>query len=130
MTNEKPIARCKNSRCNMTFSVWASDDKTCPECEGEMQFTPNEKDQEFREENKNDWISEYFELYKKGRQNKSPIDYIDYYESRHFILKLLEADRKIQKEEVLKSIDLMIEHGYDKEWGSLKMLRAEIIQNS
>jgi hypothetical protein len=66
---------------------------------------PNEKDQEFREENKNDWISEYFELYKKGRQNKSPIDYIDYYESRHFILKLLEADRKIQKEEFNKILN-------------------------
>ena len=43
--------------------------------------------------------------------------------------KIILADRKIQKEKWLKEIDLMIEQGYDKEFGSLKMLRAEIIQN-
>jgi len=30
------IAKCK--QCFMKFDVWISDDKTCPECEGEIEF--------------------------------------------------------------------------------------------
>lgn len=37
---EKPIARCKE--CKMEFSAWISDNKICPECDGEVEFITNQ----------------------------------------------------------------------------------------
>lgn len=62
----------------------------------------------------NAWFSEFYGLYKDGRKNGAPTNYIDYFKTREFILFLVRKEKdKSFKEGYLKCIQDLIDTEFE-----------------
>lgn len=57
------------------------------------------------------WVSRFYELYMDGRKNdKAPINYIDYFKAKLFLSKEIEAIRQTIKEERAEAVKEVVEY--------------------